>query len=133
MEVTPFISVGSLRFGATREDIRAQLGARFESFKKSPNSNETDAYDELGLHLYYDRDNRLEYVEAFEPAEPEYAGIVFVGRAFEDVRNDLTEAGYACSFMDAASVKCDDAGIALYISDGIVEGAGVYRRGYFDS
>src|SRR5262245_7451219 len=110
MNILPFKSIGGLHFGERRVDLRQRLGERFTSFKKDVGENETDAYDELGVHLYFDDDDSLEYVETFAPATPTLDGIKLVGRILEDVRKDLEEVGHKLSFMDAVSARSETAG-----------------------
>jgi len=133
MEILPFVSIGDLRFGESRQDVRKHLGTKYQVFRKDVGANETDAYDELGLHLYYDNDDKLEYVETFTPAAPTFKGVAMLGRHSEDVQEDLARAGHTCSVMDDVSINCGSAGIALYSPDEMVEGVGVYRKGYFDA
>src|SRR5262245_58298124 len=69
MEIIPFQSIGTLSFGDSRKVARAKLASTFSTFQKGDGPTETDAFDDLGLHLYYDEEGRLEFVEAFDPAE----------------------------------------------------------------
>jgi predicted component of type VI protein secretion system len=85
MEIRPFEAVGSLLFGDVRSAVREKLGMEYSSFSKTTGDEPTDAYDSLGLHLYYDEDGRLEFVEAFIPAVITMDGITFLGRQVADV------------------------------------------------
>jgi hypothetical protein len=131
MEIVPFTSVGGLCFGTTRHRSRERLGGGSQSFRKVVGATETDAYDALGLHLYFDDEERLEFVEAFEPASPSFRGILLLGRDRGEVAEELTAMGYDLT-QDAYGLRCDGAGFALTAPDGIVEGVGVFREGYYD-
>jgi hypothetical protein len=130
MEIVPFNSVDVLCFGATRTSIRERLGGGYQSFRKVVGANETDVYDALGLHLYFDDDERLEFVEAFDPASPSFRGALLLGRDRDEVAADLTAMGYDL-IQDAYGLRCDGAGLSLTAPDGIVEGVGVFRKGYY--
>jgi hypothetical protein len=132
MEIVPFVAIGELRFGETRQAIRQRLGGNSQSFSKSEGENETDAYDELGLHLYFDNEDRLEFVEAFEPAIPTFQGFVLLGRDLDEVEIELSAIGYG-SVRDDVGLKFDGAGIALFAPARVVEGIAVFRRGYYDT
>lgn len=131
MEIVPFISVGGCYFGTPRHRIRERLGDGYRSFRKGIGGNETDSYDALGLHLYFDDKDRLEFVEAFEPALPSFRGIFLLGRDRDDVAAELSAMGYK-STQDFYGLQCGDAGFALTCPGRIIEGVGVCRKGYYD-
>ena len=85
MEIVPFTSVRALTFGESRKTSRARLGSSFSTFEKVVGGDETDAFDDLGLHLYYSEADRLEFVEAFDPADITFRGVGFLGRGLDSV------------------------------------------------
>jgi hypothetical protein len=131
MEIVPYTSVGGLCFGTTRNRIRERLGGGSQAFRKVDCANETDAYDALGLHLYFDDEERLEFVEAFDPASPSFRGTRLLGRDRDEVAAELTAMGYDLT-QDSYGLRCDGAGFALTAPDGMVEGVGIFRKGYYD-
>jgi len=72
---------------------RAKLPDICTTFAKASGSPPTDAFDGLGLHLYCDDQDQLEFAEAFVPAEIMFRGIHFLGRAVPAVANDLRLLG----------------------------------------
>jgi hypothetical protein len=65
-----------------RGDVRAVCGNPSTSFMKTRSSTtETDAFDDLGVHAYFDDDDRLNYVElhSFGVVEPVYRDIRLSG------------------------------------------------------
>jgi hypothetical protein len=75
-DVLPFDGLGDLRFGMPRDMVRELLGVAYQSFRKTSSSPRlTDAYDGLGFHLYYDTEDRLEFIETFPPCDPTYGGV----------------------------------------------------------
>lgn len=131
MEIVPFSSIGALTFGDTREDARAKLGADYSMFAKDGGANETDAFDDSGLHLYYDDAGKLEFVEAFEPAEIVFREIHFLGRDIASVVRDMNAAGFAENYSDVG-VKFPEAGIAIFAPSEIIEGVAAHRKGYYE-
>jgi hypothetical protein len=132
MEVIPFISIGLLTFGDSRQVAREKLASMFSTFAKVAGANETDAFDELGLHLYYDRAGQLEFVEAFAPANVVFRGVSFLGRDLESVTSDMKALGFDPTGTDVG-IDFPDAGVALTAPSGIIEGAAAHRKGYYDS
>lgn len=131
MDIIPFTSVGELNFGDNREVARNKLAAGFTTFEKGVGENPTDAFDDLGLHLYYDDDGLLEFVESFLPARVSFRSIEFLGRNIEDVLNDMRMAGFLAEDADVG-VDFTDVGILLTVQDGLVDGTAIHRKGYYD-
>jgi|SRR5579884_1397530 len=130
MEIIPFRSIGTLSFGDSRHLAREKLASKFSTFEKTVGENETDSFDDLGLHLYYDNDGHLEFVEAFDPAEVMFRGIRFLGRELDSVISDMESLGYRPTGSDVG-VNFESGGIALTAPSGIVEGVAAYRKGYY--
>ena len=120
-----------LAFGDVRKDARDKLNAKFSTFEKVAGENETDAFDDIGLHLYYDDDGQLEFVEGFEPVDITFRGIRFLNRDVTSVVQDMNAIGFNQTRSNDA-VKFPDVGIALYAPSGIVEGVAAHRKGYYD-
>jgi len=131
MEVIPFCSVGVLSFGDERQIVRQNLASNFSTFKKVYGEAETDSFDTLGLHLYYDDAGRLEFVEAFAPAEVTFRGVRFIGRDVETVIAEMKAIGFESTDADVG-VDFPDAGLALTATEGVLEGIAAHRKGYYD-
>jgi hypothetical protein len=69
--IYPYHGVGLIRFGMMREDVRGVLGKPSATFYKGLSTESpTDAYDDLGLHVYYNHPSGCcEALEFFEPAQ----------------------------------------------------------------
>jgi hypothetical protein len=120
-----------LSFGDSRQTAREKLASSFSTFQKVSGANETDSFDDLGLHLDYDNEGHLEFVEAFEPAVVLFRGISFLGRNVRPVTEDMKELGFAPTESDVG-VKFQEAGIALTAPSEVVEGIAAHRKGYYD-
>jgi len=131
MEIVPFLSVGSLSFGDSRQVVRNKLASVYSVFVKDLGAGETDSYDDLGLHLYYDAEGNLEFVEGFEPANITFNGVGFIGADLTSIVAQFRQQGFA-SFQSDVGVKFPGLGIALTAPDGVVEGVAAHRKGYYD-
>ena len=130
-EIVPYKAVGPLYFGLTRDQGRSLLGEKFSSFRKGPYSaTDTDAYDECGLHLYYDEKDRLEAIEAFEPCPVYYRDISLLNISVREVLDRLASLGVSARYDDGHLL--DAGGFALYAPDDVVRAVTVYRKGYYD-
>lgn len=132
MEIVPFKSIGPLSFGASRADCHGKLRASFTVFRKVASADQTDAFDELGLHLYYDSDGNLEFVEGFAPAAVSFQGVSFLGRDLAEIVEDIGRLGHS-SNDPGDGVAFTDLGIALTDEDGVVTGVAAHRKGYYDT
>jgi hypothetical protein len=134
-EVTPYIGMGVLRLGTSQTAMREQLGAGFSTFRKSSWSPSlTDSYDEFGLHLYYDDDDQLEFIEAFPPCQPTYHGHPPMEPNLAQVLGHLEELGQRAR-EELGSYTIEDIGVALYAPSpfGPKESVSVFRRGYYEN
>ncbi len=137
-QVVPFVGMNELKFGMARAQVRAMLPSSFKSFRKGPAAfNDTDSYEELGFHLYYDRNDNLEFIEAFSPCDIRFEGMRFLGRTLADVMADAKERNLVTR-LNEKNIFCDfdEQGIALYIGndegDDVVEGTSIYKKGYYE-
>jgi hypothetical protein len=107
------------------------LGSAFESFVKGEGENETDAYDDLGFHLYYDIQDRLEFIESFEPAILTVRTVILSERNVQELNRELALLGFSAEVTDVG-FRYPDAGIAFTVSDNVVESVAAHRKGYYD-
>lgn len=132
MIINPFVSVGPLKFGASRDFVRKFIRGNFTSFKKVVSSNDTDEYLSLGLHLYYDNDDLLEFIETFKPAILEYDGVVLTDLDLTELLSFFEKLG--CDVMKSdVGYKVATLGIAITAPYAIIEGIAVHRKNYYDS
>lgn len=141
LEIVPYRSIGNIEFGQPRAAVRKVLGKNFTSFRKDVGERLTDSYDGRGLHLYFDADDCLEFVEAFSPAKIQIRGIPLLGRTVEEVFSDLKKKRLVKGALERerlASGKpdpcmmLDEIGVAFTIEESVIEGVGVYKQGYYD-
>ena len=131
-EITPYEGVGNIRFGMSLSECEGILSSRdASSFRRTPEAEETVAFDEIGVQLSFSESGKLELIEAHSPSVISYRGIPLLGRAATEVEDDLKEAGARGSASDAGVDYLDD-GFALYSPGGRVEAVSVFVRGYYD-
>jgi hypothetical protein len=113
-EIEPYVGVGPLRFGMSREEVKRALGGEPRVFKKSPLSDAlTDAFDESGVHIYYNADDGCCAVELATPASPVLNGQALLGRPFSELRAMFEELDPALK-SDGAGLTSPLFGVSLY-------------------
>ncbi len=130
-EIKPYISVGPILFGQPRSAIRQVLGGKYDTFEKVPGAVPADAYDHLGVHAYYDKQDRLCLVELFEPASVTFSSLELLNDDIETVTQALQEKGIERLEVDNG-YKYNQLGIVLIIVDGQVDGVSVFKEHYYD-
>ena len=128
--ISPFESLGPLRFGATAPEVQAAAGGTPTRFQKGASPNLTEAYDEIGFHAYYDSDEKLEFIDAFPPCRVTYAGVDLLRPKMSDATEELASLGLQGRDDRDGSLWFDQHGFGLYAPHGHVEGVSVFRRGY---
>jgi len=130
-EIKPFASVGPMQFGQSRTAIRSVLGAKYDTFEKVPGAIPTDAYDELGVHAYYDESDRLCLVELFEPASASIDSVELLESDVATVLEELQDRGIERQEVDNG-YKYDELGFVVVVMDGEIDGVSVFKKGYYD-
>lgn len=132
IEILPFVGIGELRFGMSRESCRAKLEAPYESFSRAGRASpEVDSYDSIGMQLSFDSEGKLEFIELFLPSRPRFLDVdLLAGASYEGVTSELMSRGLHRIEDD---VGCDfpDAGFGLYAPNQAIEAVSIYRRGYY--
>ncbi len=130
--------IGPLSLGMDRAEIRSVLGGPVRSFKKTPDARApTDAFDEHGIHVYYDNAGRAEAIEVASPASPILQGRSLIGKPFKEIRHWLEQLDPKVQ-VDEAGLTAPSLGIGVYAPSAIgspdepVEGVIVFKKGYYD-
>lgn len=64
IEIYPLIGIGQVKLGDNRESVRKIMGGSFSTYKNTENSvNYTDAYLNDSFQVFYDKDDRVEFIE----------------------------------------------------------------------
>ena len=128
--VQPFESLGPLRLGASRGEVREALSEAPHEFVKGAGPDVAEAYEEAGLHAYYDSAGRLDFIEAFQPCSPVFAGVELLGPDVSFVVARLRELGLVEREDGEGGIWFEDQGFALYAPSEASEGVSVFGRGY---
>ena len=123
--IRSFEGVGPLSFGLTRADVRSILNEAPRSFRKVTWAQSlTDDYPSHCLHAYFDSNDRLEFIEFYEPARISFRGETFFGRAYVDVERTLRNWDPDIRTDRVGLVSCKF-GISIYVEDRI-QGVGAF-------
>jgi hypothetical protein len=119
----------------SRDTLREMLGPH-TSFMKSPSAKmETDAFDDAGVHVYYDESGSAEAFEMFPPADPTLHGRSIVGQPYGAVRSWAAVLDPQLS-ENAAGFDSETLGVSVFAPaaaiapDEPIESVLVFRKGY---
>lgn len=137
-KIHPLQGIGEIRFGFDVNRIRSLLGEPSATFLKTPSSvHPTDAFDALGIHVFYDADGKSEAIEMAKPARPILDGFELLKLPYPELLELLTRLDPSTR-MDAGDALCPGIGISLYapVKDEEphqpVEAILIFQEGYLD-
>jgi hypothetical protein len=138
-EIESYQGILNCHFGMDTSQIRKVLGAPTKTFKKTSTSvYPTDAFDNLGVHVFYKQPGVCEAIELFSPAQPTFQNRQLIGQPFNQLRDWLRSLDSEVE-IDKVGLTSYQFGFGLYAPfagdepDGIVEAVIVFERGYYDS
>jgi hypothetical protein len=85
----PFKSVGPIDFGAHRKEVRVAVPHQWKPIEKG--GQEADAYDALAVHVFYGKNNSVDWIEAFRYAE---SGVTIQYCDVELTQGNVSQAVY---------------------------------------
>jgi hypothetical protein len=139
LEILPYRGVGRLRFGMTVEQVRRIVPATARPFIKGPGSHHpTDAFDDLGLHVFYRESGKCEAIELAAPARPTLKEKALVAIPFSAVKQFLSGLDSQLE-IDESGLTSYSLGLAVYCPGHEedptepVQGVFVFERGYYDA
>jgi len=116
-ELLAFGDLGSIKNGQSRAEVRSILGVGFEEFLKGPDSVvPTDAYDDFGLHVYYDESYRVVGVEFLKWSDFFWKGQRLAGGKLQLVQRFLENNGQVLTF-NSSGFDVNSLGLRLYAPD----------------
>lgn len=131
-EINPFIGIGVLTFGMLRKEVHSHIGSNFTTFLRYGTVSVTEAFSELGLHLDYDSDERLTFIETFPPCVPTYRGVYFFDRDIQLVLANLQDLGYQSTY-EHQGYTFETLSFVLYVPFEKIEAVSVYSKGYYEA
>lgn len=135
-DIASYERVGPISFGMSRTDVRKQLGVPVETFMKTNDSAvPTDAFDELGIHVFYDAQDACEAVE-FWRSGPTFRGKKMLNERFAKIAAWL-EAIDPGAKPNASGLTSLAFGFGLYAESpeepqSVIASVIVFKRGYYD-
>ncbi|MBS0412376.1 MAG: hypothetical protein JSR86_20830 [Proteobacteria bacterium] len=132
--IFPVTGCRELPFGLARSQVRSVIPGRVDSpFRTS----EEDGFLDTGLFALFDKNERLNAVEFFEPAQVFLGDQQLLGMPFGEAKRLLAAVGGDVEEEDAGA-SCANIGIGLYVPaardypDDPVETVIVFKEGYYD-
>ncbi len=118
LTIYPYQGVGQIRFGMTRKEVQSLLGEPSATFYKGLNTESpTDAYDHVGVHVYYDYPSGYcEALEFFEPAQLLLTEKPLFKLPFAYLKEWLSSQDSELK-IDDEGLTCFKYGIGLYAPD----------------
>lgn len=109
--------LGLIRAGMTRDESRTALGGGFEAFFKTEDSAvPTDAYDDLGVHVYFDEKLIVVGVEFFKWSKLFWDEQNLVGEDALVAQQFLSRRGEVLVF-NSSGFNVIDVGLRFYVPD----------------
>ncbi|HXB57972.1 MAG TPA: hypothetical protein VNU95_00295 [Candidatus Acidoferrales bacterium] len=137
LEIEPYVGIGPIKFGMTIDEVRNFIKDPPKSFLKGPASTiPTDAFDGLGLHVFYKKPGVCNAVEMFLPASPTFQGQRLIKRSFNESLSWLQNMDDAVK-VDQCGATSFKFGIGLYAPEikeddsAPIEAVIVFERDYY--
>lgn len=140
-DIVPNIGVGPIKFGMTREEVRAAIGADATPFRRAViNTMEQplqDSFRDLGIFVEYNPLGKCVAVEFGGPAAPSFQGETFLGQPYSRVREWFRTKDSAVEEDDSGLTSLA-LGIGIYTPnaranpDRLVEGVIAFKDGYYE-
>lgn len=125
-EIIPYKGVGPIRFTMNRNQVSQALNTKPKKFKKTPSSI-VDAFDSLGIHVFYNKTNKCEYIELSGDS-----GVTFKGqKLFKKGVNFLKSLSKKIKANEKSSLIFEDLGISITYSGNKIKSIGVFKKGYY--
>lgn len=116
-ELLAFGDIGSIKVGMSRAEIRSTLGGGFEEFLKGPDSVvPTDAYDDFGVHVYYDEHYRVIGAEFLKWSDFSWRGQRLAGEDLQLVQRFFESECEVLTF-NSSGFYVNGLGLRLYAPD----------------
>jgi hypothetical protein len=128
LEILTYSGVGLLRLGMTSEQAQDIFGRKPEMFQKT---TDTLVENYGGIHLYYDANAKINFIEILRPNRPTFDGLELIGKDIDEISEEFRKRGYGLKNV-FDTYQYDDIGVALFVPNSIIKCVSVYVRGYYD-
>lgn len=121
-EIKPKVSIGPIHLGMTKNEYTSVLGDNYDTFKRfEDDDDEVFAYDDIGVHLTVDSNNKVKQISVFQPKEVFWEGVQVLGRDIKLVSDELRSNGLNIQSVDAG-IWNEEGAVLLVEVDGLVDG-----------
>ena len=115
-DISSYSNFGVVKFGASMSEVRAAVASPYSYFQKSLDEyTPTDAFDELGFHVHYDKQDKCLFLETFEPMTVSYQHKMLTNKRFGDLKPWLATLTDNLKIEDG-SVNMRDLGFGFSLS-----------------
>jgi len=145
-DIEPYVGVGPIRFGMTRDEVRAAVGAEVRAFRRdTQEGGPDDLFPTLGFFVYYGALRICAAVEFSRLASPTLRGRGFFDRPYTVVRRWLRaldptlaetldglrsyQLGIALSAPSANELSDDE---LIEEDEVVLESVLAFERGYYE-
>jgi hypothetical protein len=112
--------IGPVMIGLPMADVRSMLGEPTKQFHKSPGSIKlTDVYEPLGVHIYYDDADCVEFVESFrvEGVIHLLDGLSVFDTSVATLMAAVSKMGWVCSEENGTILAAPILGLSFWRAD----------------
>ncbi|MDE7414562.1 MAG: hypothetical protein K2N05_12355 [Muribaculaceae bacterium] len=125
MNFIPYTSVGAIKFGESRSNVRFVMGAYKEYKKNKFSSNTLDDFG--GCQVFYTKDNTVEAVEVYRNVELLYKGENLFNMNKEELISIFNDPQRK---EDEYGITFPTVGVSITLVDGLPDSILMYQRGY---
>lgn len=128
--IIPFEGTDILKLGLTREENKKILLASPERFSKA--FDEVDADDFGFCHIFYDKNDKSEAIEFFEPTEIIFNNLSLIKKRYHEVVVAFEKLDEYLDFEEGVGFVSKKYDIGIFAPYGIVEAVLVGKKDYYD-
>ncbi len=113
LEIEPNRGIADIHFGMTTTQIRHILAETPTTFRRTPDTEPTDDYPNLGIQVSYNTAGHCEAIELAAPANPTFKGKSLIGKPFNELSDWLATIDPHLE-IDEAGLTAHTFGFGLY-------------------
>jgi len=135
-ELIPNKGIGNISLNSSRDQVNKSLKTKATVFKKTKNSeNTTDAFDDIGVHVYYDKNNKVKAIEAFSESRVILDKKYIFKTPAKDVYQKIKKIDPDAKDDDQTTLTSKKLGLSIFSSNGFasennIDSVLVFRKDY---
>jgi hypothetical protein len=134
MIIVPYVSVGPIKLGMTRDQVRAALASTPREFQKGFDARrKNDAFEDRDLHVHYRDESVCDAVALWEGSKPILDGLDLMSMRYPVLLDKLRRLDPDLE-VDASSFISRACGVSISgsLERATPECVFVFERGYYD-